>query len=287
MPLLRALVPEPLKLALRARRAVHGGERELRLVPALCDPRGIAVDVGANLGVYAVHLRRHSAGLVAVEPVPDLAARLRRGFGRRATVLDCALSDHEGEASLEIPRHAGADLPSRATLEPGANREFERRTFTVRLRTLDGLGLRDVAVLKVHTEGHEAAVLRGGRETLARWRPTVLVGAEERHRPGNLAEIAALMADLGYTGHFLHDGRLNPLSAFDPARHQDATRSKPVGAAHPADYVHNFLFVHPERAAVLSRITALLPSPGPGGQAVSTAVEARPTSASIPRTSSR
>ena len=276
-------LPEPLRLALRARRAVRGGERELMLVPALCDPDGIAVDVGANLGVYAVHLRRHSRGLVAVEPVPDLADRLRRGFGRRATVLACALSDRDGEATLVIPRLAGADLPSRATLEPEANREFERRTVTVALKTLDGLDLRDVAVVKVHTEGHEAAVLRGGRQTLARWRPTVLVGAEERHRKGNLAEIAALMDDLGYSGHFVHDGTLKPLAAFDPARHQDPSRSKAVGATHPADYVHNFIFVHPDRAAVLARIAKALP----GGQAVSTTVSPSPTVASMPRTSSR
>lgn len=280
---LRRFLPEPLKLVIRARRALHGGECELLLVPALCDPDGIAVDVGANLGVYAVHLRRHSRGLVAVEPVPDLADRLRRGLGRRATVLACALSDHEGEATLAIPRLGGADLPSRATLEPDANREFERRTVTVPLRTLDGLGLADVAVVKVHTEGHEAAVLRGGRRTLARWRSTVLVGAEERHRRGNLAEIAALMGELGHTGHFVHEGALKPLSAFDPARHQDPDRAKPVGAVHPADYVHNFLFVHPDRAAVLARIAALLP----GRQAVSTAVASSPTAASIPRTSSR
>jgi len=259
MQSLTAFVPEPFKLALRARRALPGGERELRLVPALCDPSGIAVDVGANLGVYAVHLRRHSKDLVAVEPVPDLAARLRRGFGRRATVLACALSDREGQATLAIPLLSGADLPSRATLEPDANREFERRTVTVPLRTLDGLGLHDVAVMKIHTEGHEAAVLRGARATLARWRPTVLVGAEERHRAGNLAEIAALMGELGYGGHFVHDGRLNPLADFDPARHQDVSRSKSVGATHPDDYVHNFLFVHPDRVTVLTRIAALLP----------------------------
>jgi FkbM family methyltransferase len=280
---MRRLLPEPLRLAIRARRAVRGGERELALVPALCDRDGIAVDVGANLGVYAVHLRRHSRGLVAIEPVPALAERLRRGLGPRATVLAVALSDREGEATLAIPRRGDADLPSRATLEPGANREFERRTLTVPLRTLDGLDLQDVAVLKVHTEGHEAAVLRGGRHTLARWRPVVLVGAEERHRRGNLAEIAALMGELGYAGHFVHDGALRPLSSFDPARHQDPCRSKPVGAAHPADYVHNFVFVHPDRARVLDRIAALLP----GGQAVSTAVDPSPTPASIPPTSSR
>jgi FkbM family methyltransferase len=280
---LRRVLPESLRLAIRARRALRGGERELALVPALCDRDGIAVDVGANLGVYAVHLRRHSRALVAIEPVPALADRLRRGLGRRATVLAVALSDREGEATLAIPRLGDADLPSRATLEPGANREFERRTLTVPLRTLDGLDLRDVAVLKVHTEGHEAAVLRGGRRTLARWRPVVLVGAEERHRRGNLAEIAALMGELGYAGHFVHDGALHPLSAFDPARHQDPGRSKPVGAAHPADYVHNFVFVHPDRARVLDRMAALLP----GGQAVSTTVDPSPTAASMPRTSSR
>lgn len=263
-----ALVPESFRLALRARRAVRGGEAELALVPALCDPGGTAVDVGANLGVYAFHLRRASRHLVAFEPVPALAGRLARAFGSRAEVHACALSDRDGETELAIPQLAGADLPSRATLEPGANLEFPRRTVGVRLRRLDGFALRGVSVLKVHTEGHEAPVLRGALDTLSRCRPTVLVGAEERHRPGGRAEIAAMLGDLGYGGWFVHDGALRPLSEFEPALHQDAGRAKPVGAAHGRDYVSNFLFVHPDRAAVLGRVAARLP----GGQAGSTAV---------------
>lgn len=259
--LLRQLVPEAAKLRLRAARALKTGELELPLVPLLCDRDGTSVDVGANVGLYTWHIAQASARTVAVEPNPELADKLRRGFGGRVEVLACALSDHEGTAHLAIPVTAGGDLASRATIEDGVNREFELRTVPVPLRTLDGLDLRDLGFLKVHAEGHEYPILLGGRRTIARDRPTILVGSEERHVPGARQRIEALLGELGYRGFFLQGGRLHPIARFRQDLHQNPDNAKRVGAAYTDAYIHNFLFVHPDRPRVLYALAARLGDP--------------------------
>ncbi|MFC7333143.1 FkbM family methyltransferase [Rhodocista pekingensis] len=259
--LLRQVVPESAKLRLRARRGLTSGETELPLVPLLCDPDGTSVDVGANVGVYTWHIARASARTVAVEPNPGLAEKLQRGTGRTVEVLACALSDHEGTAHLAIPLTAAGELTSRATIEDRVNREFERRTVEVPLRTLDGLGLRDLGFLKVHAEGHEYPILEGGRQCIARDRPTILVGSEDRHVPGARQRIEAMLGSLGYRGFFLHEGRLHPLGRFRPEILQRPENAKRVGASYSDAYIHNFLFIHPDRPRVLFALAARLGAP--------------------------
>ena len=47
--------------------------------------------------------------------------------------------------------------------------------------TLDSLHLADVSIIKIDCEGFEMAVLRGAEETLARWKPVVVVEQKKGH----------------------------------------------------------------------------------------------------------
>jgi len=245
---------------LRALQARQFWDPEIRLLPQLVDRDGSAVDVGAHLGVYTWPLARLVRQTYAVEPNPALARRLRQSFGAEVEVLACALSAEEGSAALRIPRHGGRELAGRASIEPGANPEFEGRPIEVPLRTLDSLRLDTCGFLKVHVEGHELAVLRGGRLTIERSHPTILVGAQTRFAPDIAEAIFAFLNGLGYGGYFLERGRLQPFAAFDPALHQ-----APQAVPRPGDrrgltaaYVYNFIYVHPSRAAVIERLRPLM-----------------------------
>jgi FkbM family methyltransferase len=255
---LKRLVPERLKLAIRARRSIAGGEVEMPLLPLMCDPNEISIDVGANVGVFTWLMSKASRAVVAVEPHPDLARKLEMGCGPMVQVLGCALSDHAGLATLSIPVLDGSDLPSRATLEGTVNTEFLRRTVTVPLRTLDSLQLDRVGFLKIHVEGHEYPVLLGAKATLETSFPTIFVGAEERHVAGGRERIQAYLSQLGYSGFFFDHGALKPIAEFDVDIHQRPERAKRPGQAYTQDYISNFLFVHPTRAGVLARLRAKL-----------------------------
>lgn len=271
---LKGLIPERLKLAIRARRSISGGEVEMPLLPLMCDPAQTSVDVGANVGVFTWLMCKASRAVVAIEPHPDLARKLEAGCGRKVRVLGCALSDHAGLATLSIPLLDGADLASRATLEGTVNTEFARRTVTVPLRTLDSLQLGPVGFIKVHVEGHEYPALLGAKATIAASHPTIFVGSEERHVAGGRERIQAYLSGLGYAGYFFDHGQLKSIDEFDADIHQRPERAKRPGQAYTPDYISNFLFVHPSRSAVLSKLRARLRPANP-----SAAPLARPASA--------
>jgi FkbM family methyltransferase len=226
---------------------------ELELVPALLDPDRLGVDVGANYGFWTLAMAQRARRVLAIEPIPELAAALLRRAPGHVRVLVCALSERPGRAGLRIPLDAG-----RATIEPAnALRDGPpARTLEVTLERLDDLPLdARLGLVKIDVEGHELAVCRGAARRLEADRPSLVIEAEERHRPGAVADLAAFLGTLGYRGFFLEKHRLRGIAAFDAARHQplDATGAPRQG---PLGYVNNLLFVPPERQAALAAAVA-------------------------------
>ncbi len=143
--------------------------REFVLLAQRLKPGGVFVDVGANAGIYSFWAHRCMGGqgrIVAVEPDPEMRRRLE--FNARTNRLTdielCpwALSDHEGQAELQInPRQRGQN-----TLDLGEAQRAGgvRKSLTVPLSTLlallQGKGISKVDVLKIDIEGHEPPVLR-------------------------------------------------------------------------------------------------------------------------------
>lgn len=221
---------------LRVRRwNVQQTEPEMALLPQVCDRRRISVDVGASLGTYTMHLLCYSKACHAFEARPQQAAALAQLFaGSAVSVEAVALSDRPGTAELRMtPNDLG-----RSTIH-GENPLAGMRdvqVVSVPTRTLDSYGLRDVAFVKIDVEGHELAVLRGADETLRREQPVLLIEIEERHSEGAVAHATDFLRARRYSGFFLLDGVLNPISAFQRELHQDHQ-----GTCNR--YVNNFLFL--------------------------------------------
>jgi FkbM family methyltransferase len=140
----------------------------------LCKPDTILVDVGANFGYFTVlgaNLIGNSGSgqVIAYEPNPKLAALVRRNMEINwsmapIVVHEAAVADKFGEVTLYVPRGHGAN----ASLS--APDEFECETITVPLLRLDDTIPPNLTVdiMKIDVEGHEAAVLRGARDVIAR-----------------------------------------------------------------------------------------------------------------------
>ncbi len=229
-------------------------ERELALLPALCGECALAVDVGANHGLFTHYLASLCGHVHAFEASPCMAEILRRGYLRRGnvTVHQLALSNVDGTATLQVPKFLG--LSGYATLEDSdLSRKIDvsdgLERIEVPTRRLDSFELRDLGFLKVDVEGHELEVLEGARDTLQRASAVVLAELEERHRAHAVRDVRALLEGLGYQGYFLRGSTLTRIASFDPALHQDERR--------PEHYVRNFLFVAPARRAGLAAALAL------------------------------
>jgi FkbM family methyltransferase len=165
-------------------------------------------DVGANVGLWSRSLLSAASGASRVADVrlhafePDACAyeRLERSLSAtRATLTRAALSDHQGTSVLHVVA-PGAGTNS-LHLVPGTSAATE----TIRTITLDsyaaGSGVPGFALVKIDTEGHDLAVLRGARGLLAEHRIAV-VQFEYNHRwvfaRTFLRDAFEFLADLGY-----------------------------------------------------------------------------------------
>jgi FkbM family methyltransferase len=260
---LKAVLPERLLFRLRVRQKIKSGEPELKILHCLCSRSELAVDVGANLGIYAYLFSKYTDRVLAIEPHPLLAERLKRSLPNSVEVLNFAASDQDGECAFYIPLQAGRDIDSRCSLEADVNKEFAIRTISVERRRLDSLPIerRSVGVVKIDVEGHELSALQGFAGVVERCKPTIIVESEARHHPGAPNNVFQFLLPFGYEGYFVHRGNLRLLEEFSAERFQAETAVKPVDGDRSPDYVNNFIFIHPSRGAVLDRVKRIFPMP--------------------------
>jgi FkbM family methyltransferase len=142
------------------------GERAF--MSARLGPGATFVDVGANVGAYSYWAHRCLQGqgrILAVEPDPEMRRRLLFNLHSNAMheveVLDCALSDRQGEAVLYVndaQRGENTIAPEQAQAVGGA-RITQQVPMDTLLHALSSRAVSRIDMLKIDIEGHELAVL--------------------------------------------------------------------------------------------------------------------------------
>src|SRR5438874_2654410 len=131
----------------------------LTLIDRLVARGDVAVDVGANRGVYTRKLQLQVGGsgqVWAIEPYPPSVAALQRIWRHDGNVRVCAAaaSDGSGQADLHVPVVGRQRIHALASLH---SPDAAHATVTVALRTLDELvsaRTRSVTFLYVEFEVH-------------------------------------------------------------------------------------------------------------------------------------
>jgi FkbM family methyltransferase len=224
----------------------HNHEPELWLVPQLLSEGGMAIDVGANAGVYSTQLGRYAAVVHAFEPNPICLRQLARVLPGHVTVHPCALSDHAGRATLRFdPQNTGIGTIEHANELKNNAGIKSIESADVEIKTLDSFGFTDVGLVKIDAEGHEESVLRGAMDTLARCRPSLIIEIEERHNLGGLARVRSLFAQMDYVIAALDGGSLRKLETIE------AEGRLPLASA---EGVNNFILMDRAKAKRLFAI---------------------------------
>jgi len=144
----------------------------------------VAVDVGANAGVFSHLLRivNPTSVIHAYEPLPDMTGRLEGvvlTHAGESSVVPAAVGSTKGTATL----YASRPDDTHASLVASDGNE---NGFEVPVVTLDAsLPDCDITLLKIDTEHFELEVLKGARETLKRCQFLIL----EIHLEHELSEI--------------------------------------------------------------------------------------------------
>jgi FkbM family methyltransferase len=120
----------------------------------------VFIDVGSNVGSYALWAADCSANVIAVEPDPETTNLLRANLALNPSVSirveQCAL----GASPVEMSMTSGLDSTNRLVMDGSGEQ-------TVRVQTLDALiENRRVCGVKIDVEGAERLVLEGSSTAL-------------------------------------------------------------------------------------------------------------------------
>lgn len=155
---------------------IHGYEAqlpEIRNVVKRCrSTAGIAVDVGAHIGIWSVELSKHFDRVHAFEPIKENFECLLENVARRPVTVypGVALGDRDGHCDMSIPRtgNSGMAFAVEDRYETGG------RISTARMYTLDSYRFRDVGLIKIDVEGYEGNVVLGAIGTICESTPVIV-----------------------------------------------------------------------------------------------------------------
>ena len=214
-------------------------KKETDYVRKIVQPGWVCLDVGGCFGWYSILLSRAvgpSGQVHAFEPVrPNfecLADNVALNEATNITLNNVALGDQAGRLQLFLPAEGvSASFQPHSSISKCTILEADVTTLD---NYAERAGFARLDFLKADIEGAELLLLKGGHQTLQRFKPTLLLEIQAHstqlfgHEP---AAVFDFLKDLGYMANYIaQDGRLVPLEMdrFDPL----------------PDY--NFVFVHPE-----------------------------------------
>ena len=170
----------------------HAGEPEFDLLPSLVSAGDTVIDVGANVGHYAVGLSRivgTQGRVIAFEPILEtfaiLASNVLAANCGNVTLVNAAVSDKSEVVGMSVPQENGSANYYQAKISG----DGDRSVFTL---SLDILDLPRVSLIKIDVEGHEISVLEGARQVIERDRPALIVEGSET------CDSAKWLCDHGY-----------------------------------------------------------------------------------------
>jgi FkbM family methyltransferase len=169
----------------------------------------VAIDCGANIGVHTVEWAKRMSGwgeVVAIEAQERvfyaLAGNLAINNCHNARAIHAAIAAETGTMRVPIPDYLKPASFGSLELRPRAGVEFigqpidysEHGAAEIRTVTIDSLGLARIDLIKIDVEGMELEALEGGKGSLARWRPIMIVEALKSDK----ARLRSVLEQLGY-----------------------------------------------------------------------------------------
>jgi FkbM family methyltransferase len=196
----------------------------IRAYRRLLRPGDVALDIGANIGAHTLHLARAvgpTGRVYAFEPTDFALAKLKANLARnpdlapRVAVRQTMLVDKAGAAPP--PLYASWPLAKEA---PGhsLHRGQKMASAGANAMTLDDFiaaeKIARVDFIKLDIDGFECRALKGARDTLARFRPKMVIELSPHQlaeEGDDIAELVSLLAAADYRLRELASKRPLPL----------------------------------------------------------------------------
>lgn len=178
-------------------------------------PSGMALDIGAHIGMITVPLARRFGRVVSFEPNRVNYAILTANVAlNRLSNVECrnvacfsratrlSLADQtQQEIPIPLDDAQRFDWISANNLGAFVFNEHGTGIFETEAITVDSLCLENVAFCKIDAQGADGEVLKGANETIKTSQPVIVFEWEEelsRHFSVTLDDIRGMLANLGY-----------------------------------------------------------------------------------------
>lgn len=133
----------------------------------LCKERRIALDIGANVGLWGRDLCESFQQVIAFEPVEEFRNCLTKNVvAKNLDIRSVALGNVATRAVMNITEGNSGH----SHIDPASFGQGDTEVIL-----LDSLELNNVDYIKVDCEGFEYRVLQGAEQTIKRCRPVVVV----------------------------------------------------------------------------------------------------------------
>lgn len=124
----------------------------------------VALDVGANVGLWAKPLCEEFKQVIAYEPLKQVYTCLEKNvFGLPVKINRHALGNINGKVEMVFDEE-----------NTGGSFVSEVGTGSINIRRLDDLDIPKFGLLKIDCERHELEVLQGGIETILKYKPIIV-----------------------------------------------------------------------------------------------------------------
>jgi FkbM family methyltransferase len=139
---------------------------------SLCKNKRVALDIGANVGLWSCDLVKDFNHVHAFEPVKEFRnCFLKNVSTENFTMHECALGDKESFIEMIITK----DNTGHSHVDPES---FGKGS--VPLKTLDSFNFAHVDLIKIDCEGFETPILAGAKETILNNKP-ILIIEQQKH----------------------------------------------------------------------------------------------------------
>jgi FkbM family methyltransferase len=133
-------------------------------------PKGLAIDMGANIGNHSLYLSNLFDKVMSFEPHPDTYSLLQINTRdtKGITCHNFGLADVE-KSQLLYEQGGNMGASSLAPLNDSKD------SIEIKLKTFDSLITEKVSLIKIDVEGHELEALAGSEKCIKRDSPIILI----------------------------------------------------------------------------------------------------------------
>lgn len=175
---------------------LHSRDFMLGQTARFLDPMKCAMDIGAAVGMYTTFWAQKAARVHSFEAVPAVYKQLEKVKERfdNVSTYRLAVGEEVGFTTFYVD--------DKRLSNSGFSDLVGGQPIEVPVTTIDAQNLTDVGFIKVDVEGHELAVLKGGRVTIERDRPVCMVEVYPKFNQGPVSETFDWFYDRDYEAFY-------------------------------------------------------------------------------------